>query len=68
MTGRYDDACRSYRKVLEINPKDTGIRKNLALAYLGSGKKDKAIKEFKKVLEINPKDEAVKKEIERLQK
>lgn len=49
-----DGAITSFQTALTLEPDNTDIRYNLALAYELAGSVDKAIEEYKQVLEIDP--------------
>ena len=51
---RYDDAVRSYKRALELNPQNASAHCNLGYVLMQQGKLDDAIREFQKTLEIDP--------------
>ena len=53
----YQAAVESYKRALELEPKNKPAFRGLGAAYLGLQKKDDAIATFNKLLEINPYDE-----------
>jgi tetratricopeptide (TPR) repeat protein/transglutaminase-like putative cysteine protease len=53
----YQAAIESYKRALELEPKNKPAFRGLGAAYLGLQKKDEAISTFNKLLEINPYDE-----------
>ncbi len=53
----YQAAIESYKRALELEPKNKPAFRGLGAAYLGLQKKDDAIATFNKLLEINPYDE-----------
>lgn len=53
----YQAAVESYKRALELEPKNKPAFRGLGAAYLGLQKKDEAIATFNKLLEINPYDE-----------
>ncbi|WP_169703464.1 tetratricopeptide repeat protein [Candidatus Kuenenia stuttgartensis] len=52
---RFDDAIKSYKKVLETQPDDPVLYNNLGAAYTETGKLDEAIAALKKSIQLNPK-------------
>jgi tetratricopeptide (TPR) repeat protein len=53
----YQAAVESYRRALQVEPKNKAAFRGLGAAYVSLQKKDDAIATFKKLLEINPYDE-----------
>ena len=54
-TDQFDKAIETYRKVLQIDPKNADVRVDLGIMYRRKGNLDRAIEEFKKAAEDNPK-------------
>ncbi len=53
--GIYDEAIASYKKALEINPKDAGSHYNLGFAYVKKGLYNEAVHETESALKLDPK-------------
>ncbi|HET9696926.1 MAG TPA: DUF3857 domain-containing protein [Terriglobales bacterium] len=53
----FQAAVESFKRALELEPKNKAAYRGLGAAYLNLQKKDDAIATFKKLLEINPYDE-----------
>ena len=51
---QYPTAVTFYERALKVQPKDTGVRTDLATAYWYMGNADKAIEEFNKSLSYEP--------------
>ena len=51
LQGRFDDAVREGRHALDLDPGSVGLRLNLALGLLASGKTDEAKKEYDQAME-----------------
>lgn len=52
---RYDEAAATYRKMLELSPKDASIQNELGLALHYAGKGDEAVAALKKAVALDPK-------------
>ncbi|MBI5182115.1 MAG: tetratricopeptide repeat protein, partial [Nitrospirae bacterium] len=52
--GMYDDAITSYKKALEVNPKDAGSHYNLGLAYVKKEMYKEAVLETENALKLDP--------------
>ncbi len=53
--GLYDDAISSYKKALEVDPKDAGSHYNLGFAYVKKGLYNEAVLETGSALKLDPK-------------
>lgn len=53
--GLYDDAISSYKKALQIDPKDAGSHYNLGIAYVKKGLYNEAVLETESALKLDPK-------------
>ena len=53
--GLYDDAISSYKKALQIDPKDAGSHYNLGFAYVKKGLYNEAVLETESALKLDPK-------------
>jgi tetratricopeptide (TPR) repeat protein len=53
----YQAAVESYKRAIELEPKNKAAFRGLGAAYVSLQKKDESIATFKKLLEINPYDE-----------
>jgi Flp pilus assembly protein TadD len=51
---RYDDAIRTYRHAIQLNPNNTTAHCNLGFVLMQEGKVDDAIREFEKTLKLDP--------------
>jgi len=52
--GRYPEAIEAYRKLVETNPNDGGLRASLAGALGAVGKYDESLEQLNKAIEIEP--------------
>ncbi|MCK4778522.1 MAG: tetratricopeptide repeat protein, partial [Actinomycetia bacterium] len=50
----YQSSIDMYKKVLQVNPQNTDVRTDMAIAYYQIGLKDIALKELLQVIEIDP--------------
>jgi tetratricopeptide (TPR) repeat protein len=53
----YQAAVESYKRAIELEPKNKAAFRGLGAAYVSLQRKDDAVSTFKKLLEINPYDE-----------
>ena len=51
---RYDEAVAAYRKLVEANPEDGGLRASLAGALASTGEYDAALAELAEAIELQP--------------
>jgi serine/threonine protein kinase/tetratricopeptide (TPR) repeat protein len=56
ITGRSEQAIQAFQKVLEIDPKNSGARVNIATAYKGLRKPADALANYQKAFALNPED------------
>ncbi len=56
ITGRSEQAVQAFQKVLEIDPKNSGARVNIATAYKGLKKPAEAVANYQKAFALNPED------------
>ena len=61
----YDRAIESFRKAIELNPKNHGYYNNLAFSLYEVGKKEEAFLAFQKSLAINDNQPKIKKFVEK---
>jgi cytochrome c-type biogenesis protein CcmH/NrfG len=54
LAGRWDEAIRTYLRILELNPDNNDVRTNLGTAYFYQGEVEKAIEIYLEVLERDP--------------
>ena len=54
--GAYDDAISYFRKAIDLAPRRTAMRKDLAYTYLKVGENELARDEFRSVMELDPTD------------
>jgi Flp pilus assembly protein TadD len=54
--GKYGEATASLLKAVELNPKDSNTRLNLAYAYDRQGRYEEAVVQYQKVVELNPRN------------
>src|SRR3954464_10866783 len=57
-SGKYDEAIRDYRSLLEKYPNIPEIRSNLGAALAGNGQYSEAIVEYKRALKLKPNSQA----------
>jgi beta-lactamase regulating signal transducer with metallopeptidase domain len=65
---RYDDAVKTYRHALELNPTNASAHCNLGYALMQQGKVDEAIPEFQKAIELDPSMPQAKTNLEQAQR
>lgn len=58
--GRFADAARTYREILDRGPDSAGLRSELASALARDGRLDEAIVELERALELAPRDAAAR--------
>ena len=52
---RYADAVVVFKKAVELDPDEHGLRFNLAIAYLSNGNKEGALSQYRLLKEADPK-------------
>lgn len=54
LSSRYEEAIKTWKRVLKLSPNDPKIYYNIAIAYESLNQLDKAREYFKKTVEIDP--------------
>ena len=52
--GRYAESIEAYRKLIETNPNDGGLRASLAGALGAVGRYDESLEQLNKAIELEP--------------
>lgn len=60
MSGKTDEAIRSFQDALSHNPNIEKVHYNLGVLLLGKNKSDEALKHFKRSMHLNPRREKVR--------
>lgn len=62
---RYDDAIKTYRHAIELNPNNPSAHCNLGYSLMQEGKVEEAIPEFRKTIELDPNMPEAKSDLEK---
>ena len=64
---RYPEAEALFRRVLQINPRDAGVARNLAGALLVQDKADEAVQQYGNAIKLSPQDAGLRIELAQIE-